>query len=135
MVTKKTTSTTPKTKMPRAVTKQTVYRRRRKVRRRPTAGLLEPHQTIVLPIDPPLQENEQPLAVTPNAGDLLMRDVTLTQVVLVNTTDRVVAYMMTVVPRALVKLAMVPWRRVVADLGQAVKNSGILDRFAYLLRK
>lgn len=64
-----------------------------------------------------------------------MRDVTLTQVVLVNTTDRVVAYVMTVVPRALVKLAMVPWRRVIGDLGQAVKNSGILDRFAHLLRK
>jgi len=64
-----------------------------------------------------------------------MRDVTLTQVVLVNTTDRVVAYMMTIVPRALVKLALVPWRRVVADLSQAVKNSGILDRFAYLLKR
>ncbi len=84
-------------------------------------------------IDPPLQDHEQPLALTPNAGDILLRDATLDRVTIVNTTDRIVAYLLTVVPRVLVKAAMVPWKRVISDLGQAVRNSGVLDKFAQLL--
>jgi hypothetical protein len=43
--------------------------------------------------------------------------------------------MMTVVPRLLVKAATVPWKRVAADLGTAVRNSGVLERFAQLFGK
>jgi len=90
----------------------------------------------VLVIDPPCGPDEQPVALTPNAGDILLRDATFDRVTIVNTTDdRVVAYLMTVVPSFVVKAAMVPWRRVAADLGQAIKNSGILDRFAALLQR
>lgn len=109
-----------------------VYRRKPR-RRRPIAGLLEPGQAIVLVIDPPMGPNEQPVALTPNAGDILMRDVTLNRVTVVNTTDRIVAYLLTVVPKLLVRAAMVPWKRVINDLSQAVKNSGVLDRFAQLI--
>jgi hypothetical protein len=98
------------------------------------AGLLEPGQAIVLVIDPPMTAHEQPIAVTPNGGDILLLDAELDRVTIRNQTDRVVAYMMTVVPRVLVKAAMVPWKRVAADLSQAVRKSGVLDRFARLLR-
>lgn len=133
VVTKTETTTMPR----KAVTKQSVYRRRPRPRprRRPIAGLLEPGQAIALMIDPPLRPNEQPVALTPNAGDILLRDASAERVTVVNQTDRVVAYLLTVVPSVVVKAAMVPWRRVIADLGQAVKNSGVLDRFAALLRK
>jgi hypothetical protein len=100
------------------------------------AGLLQPGGSIVLVIDPPLRPHEQPVAVTPNAGDILLRDATLDRVTIVNQTDdRVVAYLMTVVPRVLVKAAAVPWKRVAADLGTAIQNSGVLDRFAQLFGK
>ena len=111
-----------------------VPRRRKPQRRRPAMGLLEPGGSIVLVIDPPLQPHEQPVAMTPNAGDILLRDATLDRVTIVNQTDRVVAYMMTVVPRLLVKAATVPWKRVVTDLGTALQKSGMLDRFARLLK-
>ena len=87
----------------------------------------------MIPIDPPLRDFEQPVVITPNAGDVLLQDVSLTHATVVNQTDRIVAYAFTVAPRLLVKAATVPWSRVVRDLGQAVKNSGLLERFSRLL--
>ena len=78
--------------------------------------------------------NEQPIAVTPNAGDIILLDAQPDCVTVQNQTDRVVAYMMSVVPTVLVKAATVPWKRIASDLGTAVKKSGLLDRFARLLR-
>lgn len=78
--------------------------------------------------------NEQPVALTPNAGDIILLDAQADRVTVQNQTDRVVAYMMSVVPSVLVKAATVPWKRIAADLGHAVRESGILDRFARLLR-
>jgi hypothetical protein len=138
---KKTTKTSQvpstamtKRKMPaKAPTDRRVYRRKPRIRR-PAAGLLGPHESIVLVIDPPMHEREQPVALTPNAGDILLRDATLDRVTVVNTTDRIVAYMMTVAPKLLIKAATVPWGRVATDLGKAVRESGLLDRFARLLR-
>lgn len=125
--------TKPTKKTPaKLVTRRRVYRRKPR-RRRPVAGLLEPRQVLVLPIDPPLRDNEQPVALTPNAGDVLLRDAAPDRVTIVNTTDRIVAYLMTAAPRVLVKVASVPWQRVINDLSTAVRNSGVLDRFAHLL--
>jgi len=127
---------TPRTTTPRTkATSRQVYRRRARSWRRPVGGLIGPRQSVVLAIDPPLRPNEQPVAVSPNAGDIMMRDVTTSTVTISNETDRVVAYLMTVVPRFFVKAAMVPWRRVAADLGQALKNSGVLERFARFLNR
>lgn len=110
--------------------------RRRKVRtwRRPVAGLLEPGQALVLVIEPPMQANEQPVVLTPNAGDIILLDAQTDRVTVKNQTDRVVAYMVSVVPSVLVKAASVPWKRIVSDLGTAVRESGVLDRFARMFR-
>ncbi len=89
---------------------------------------------IVLAIDPPLKSNEQVVTLTPNAGDIMLLDPALDRVTIQNQTDRVVAYMVTIVPSILAKAATVPWRRVAADLGHAVRQSGLLDQFARLLR-
>jgi hypothetical protein len=98
------------------------------------AGLLGPGQAIALAIDPPMQPNEQAVALTPNAGDILLIDPALNRVTVQNQTDRVVAYMVTIAPAILVKAAAVPWRRVAGDLGHALQESGLLDRFKRLLR-
>lgn len=78
--------------------------------------------------------NEQPVALTPNAGDIILLDACPDRVTVHNQTDRVVAYMMSVVPSVLVKAATVPWKRIASDLGHAVRESGLLDRFRALLR-
>lgn len=67
-------------------------------------------------------------------GDILLRNATFDQVTIVNQTDRTVAYLMTVVPRALIKAAMVPWKQIVAELGQSSRWNGILSKFASLLK-
>lgn len=108
--------------------------RRRAPRRRPVAGLLEPRQVLRIAIDPPLRPHEQPVAVTPNAGDIILLDATQEQVSIRNETDRVVAYLVAIVPRAFVKAATVPWKRIASDLGTAVRESGVLARFARLLK-
>ena len=126
-----------KSKTPARATKGRTYRRRKVAGatwRRPIAGLLEPGQAIVLVIDPPMTVHEQPVVMTPNGGDILLLDAELDRVTIQNQTDRVVAYLMTVVPRVLVKAATVPWKRIAADLGHAVRESGVLDRFARMLR-
>ncbi|MDB4955847.1 MAG: hypothetical protein JWO36_3416 [Myxococcales bacterium] len=97
-------------------------------------GLLRPGEALVLVIEPPMGPNEQPVALTPNAGDIILLDAQPGRVTVHNQTDRVVAYMMSVVPSMLVKAATVPWRRIASDLGHAVRESGLLDRFARLLR-
>lgn len=122
--------TTTRTTPARRGTSRT-YRRKPR-RRRPIAGLLEPGQVLVLVIDPPLSDHEQPVAFTPNAGDVLLREATRDRVTIVNTTDRIVAYLLTTAPKLLVKAATIPWKRVVTDLRQAVRNSGLLERFAQL---
>ena len=110
------------------------YRRRpAKPRRRPRAGLLDPGVSIRIAIDPPLQDNEQPVVATPNAGDVLITEASTTHAIVSNQTDRIVAYMFAIAPKVLVQAASVPWKRVARDLGTAIERSGILDRFARLL--
>ena len=97
-------------------------------------GLLGPGQTFVVAIEPPLEANEEPVVLTPNVADILMQDVQPDRVTLVNCSNRVVGYVTTVVPSVLVKAALVPWKRVIADLGTAVREGGLLERFAQLLK-
>lgn len=85
-------------------------------------------------IDPPMRSGEQPVALTPNAGDILLLDASLDRVAVQNQTDRVVAYLVLVAPSTLVKAATVPWKRIASDIGQAVRESGVLQRLARLLR-
>jgi hypothetical protein len=95
-------------------------------------GLLEPGAAVVLTIDPPLQDHEQPILFTPHAGDVLMHDVQLGRLTVVNHANRISAYVLTIVPKVLVKAAMVPWGRVLTDLKQAVRDSGVLDQIGQL---
>lgn len=116
----------------------TSYRRRRpskpsKPRRRPSAGLLDPGLSIRIAIDPPLADNEQPVVLTPSAGDVLITEASTTHAIVTNQTDRIAAYMFTIAPRLLIQAAAVPWKRVARDLGTAIERSGLLDRFARLL--
>ena len=118
----------------KAGTDRRVYRRRKpaRPRRRPVAGLLEPRQTLMVTIDPPLEAHEQPVALTPNGGDIMLLDATVDSVTVRNETDRVVAYVVAVAPRVLVKAASMPWKRIASDLGHAFRESGMLERFARL---
>jgi hypothetical protein len=73
-----------------------------------------------------MTEREQPILFTPNMGDVVFTNATLDAVEVSNHTDRMAAYVITVVPRSVVKLASVPWGRVARDVGAAVKQSGVL---------
>jgi hypothetical protein len=73
--------------------------------------------------------------VTPRAGDVLLRDAFADRVTVVNQADdRVVAYFLTIVPSVLVKVAILPWRRVLTDVGYAVRKSGVLQQLSKLLK-
>lgn len=98
-------------------------------------GLLGPRQTVTLTIDPPLSDTEQPVLITPKAGDVLIQSAQVDQVIVANQTDRIAAFGVTIVPRLLVQAAVIPWKRVVRDLGAAVKESGVIDQLRGLLKK
>jgi hypothetical protein len=91
-------------------------------------GILAPRQEFVVMLDPPMKPNEQPVVITPQPGDILLRDVTPESVTVVNYTDRIVAYFLTVVPSIYVQAAQVPWVRVFTDVGHALRNSNLLEQ-------
>jgi len=91
-------------------------------------GLLGPRQVVTLTIDPPLADHEQPVLITPKAGDVLIQEAGVDYVVIANQTDRISAFGLTVLPRVVVRAAAVPWGQVARDLGNAVKESGVIDQ-------
>jgi len=98
-------------------------------------GLLGPHQVVTLTINPPLGDHEQPVLVTPKAGDVLIQEAGLDSVIIANQTDRSAAFVVTAAPRVLVRAAAVPWGQVFRDLGAAVQESGVLDQLKGLFRR
>lgn len=118
----------------RMATKRVHRRQGRSEARRPLVGVLAPKQELVLPIDPPLRHDEVPVAVTPHAGDILLRNVQPESVTIANSTDRAVLYVVFVAPSIYVKAAMIPWGRIVSDIGLAVRKSGVLARLRRLVK-
>jgi hypothetical protein len=105
------------------------YRRKEpQKQKRMAGGILAPRQEFVVALDPPMKPNEQPVVITPQPGDILLRDVTPESVTVVNYTDRIVAYFLTVVPSIYVQAAQVPWVRVFTDVGHALRNSNLLEQ-------
>lgn len=98
-------------------------------------GILGPREEFVLAIDPPFGPGEQPVAFTPHAGDITIRSQGAEAVVVVNNTDRAVVYGLIVAPSVYVKAAMVPWKKVLTDVGYAVQQSGLLDRLGELFTR
>lgn len=90
---------------------------------------------VTLTIHPPLAEHEQPVLITPKAGDVLIQEAGLDFVTVANQTDRISAFGLTVVPRVLVQAAAIPWGRVMRDLGSAVKESGVMDQLKQFLTR
>jgi hypothetical protein len=98
-------------------------------------GILAPHQEFTVVLDPPMKPNEQPIVITPQPGDILLRNVVPESATVVNQTDRIVAYFLTVIPTIYVQAAKVPWMRVIADVGYAVRNSGLLEQIGQLFSR
>jgi hypothetical protein len=125
-------STMNSTRISKIPTRRRVYRRRKQSSRRPAAGLLQPRQRLAVVISPPLQPHEQPVVLTPNAGDIALINAADHQVLIHNQTDRIVGYVVAIVPRAVVQIATLPWRKIASDIGQAFRENAVLQR---LLRK
>lgn len=89
---------------------------------------------MTLTVDPPLAEGEQPVLITPKAGDVLMTDVQVGHITVANQTDRIAAFGITIVPRVLVRAATLPWKQVARDLRDAVQESGVLDQLRRLFK-
>ncbi len=111
----------------------TRYRRRKPgARRKPMAGLLEPGASVVHTIEPPMRPNEQPVILASNSQDVLMHDIQANRVTVINRANRAAGYVLWIVPSVLVRAAMVPWGRVIGDLGRAVRDTGILAQIKQL---
>lgn len=95
--------------------------------------MLGPRQVVTLTIHPPLAEHEQPVLITPQAGDVLIQEAGLDFVTVANQADRISAFGVTVLPRMVVRAATLPWGQIARDLGDAVKASGVVDQFKQLL--
>lgn len=128
--------TTPKKNPPNSTTR--LYRRTKakkqpaQPRRRPIAGLLQPGEVRSIALEPPLGDAEQAVLLTPNVGDVVLQPGSVDHVVVANQTGRIAAYLVTTAPRALVKLAAVPWAQVFGDVGEAVAESGVVERVRQL---
>ena len=82
-----------------------------------------------------MTDREQPILFTPKSGDVLFTRATFDTVEVTNHTDRVAAYIVTVVPKAVVKLAAVPWGQVLRDVGAAVEQGGMLGLVQKLFKR
>lgn len=82
-----------------------------------------------------MTDREQPILYTPKAGDVLFTRATLDAVEMTNHTDRIAGYAVAVIPKAVVKLAAVPWRQVARDVGAAVEEGGVLGLVQKLFKR
>ncbi len=79
-----------------------------------------------------MRPNEQPVILASNSQDVLMHDVQVNRVTVINRANRAAGYVLWIAPTVLVRAAMVPWARVIGDLGRAVRDTGVLAQLKQL---
>lgn len=101
--------------------------------RMPVFGLVPPAARIVVPVDRPIADNETAIVITHQAGAIEVGAVLPDSVEVVNRTLYPMPYVLLIAPRVLVKLAAIPWARVIEALSSATGRSAILERLTQLL--
>jgi hypothetical protein len=104
------------------------------LKRKPIFGILPPKGKVTVAVDPPVEAKHQPVGLTAHAGDISLRDMTAKSVTVVNLTDRIVPYCVLIVPSGYVHAATVPWGRVLADVADAVKQTGLPQLLGQIFR-
>jgi hypothetical protein len=80
-------------------------------------GLLTPGERKTITLAVPMTENQLPVVITPKVGQVVIREASLTQVIVENkTTDETVPYLLVVSPRAVIKAATFDWKSLLKGL-------------------
>lgn len=79
-------------------------------------GVLKPNEEIEVRLKEPVPKGQQPIAITPEPGQIVMGKIDGTGVTIRNTTAKFVPFALVVVPSSLVTLGLIPWQDVKRDL-------------------
>ena len=101
--------------------------------RTPALGLVPPGGEVTVVIEKAITETESPIVLTRQPGMLEIRAVYPNSVVIGNRTGLPIPYVLVVVPKIALKLAMVPWQRVAEVLGSPTGRSLIMERITQAL--
>jgi hypothetical protein len=90
---------------------------------RPHLGVLKGKQEVSVTISPPIAEHEQALVLSPGSVVVVTEEMA-TEVRVRNNGSKTVAYMIVVVPSAMVRATNYPWPEVVRGLQERVTHEG-----------
>lgn len=96
--------------------------------RTPAFGIVPAKDAIVVTIEKPLEDHEQPVVITRQPSRLYIARTYRTKIVLQNDSDHPVGYMMIVVPQKLVALGKLPWQQLYAVLQKPEGRQALLQR-------
>jgi hypothetical protein len=77
----------------------------------PAFGIVPAHDSIVITIEKPIQDHEQPVLVAQPPTMLRLAAVYRTKIIVENNSDHPIGYMMVIAPRRLVTLGRLPWQQ------------------------
>ena len=79
-----------------------------------------------------MDDNEEPMVLTANPLDLTLSDVTATAAKLTNVSNKIVGYVLSVVPNYVVKAALIPWKQVVQEVKTMADNGTLWEQLGKL---
>jgi len=100
--------------------------------RLPAFGIVPPAGTIRVAIEKPITEREAPILFTQRPQLLAIQAVYPTSVEVRNLTTIPVPYVLVIVPQVALRLAAVPWARVVEAISSPAGRSAILEKLTQL---
>lgn len=101
--------------------------------RTPAVGVVPAHGTVVVTVEKPLDDHEQPVVITPQTFAVHVTATYRTKIILQNDTNRPAPYVLVIVPRRLIAMGLLPWRQLYALLQQPDKRSALFQRAARAL--
>jgi hypothetical protein len=103
--------------------------------RRPKIGVVAPGETVVVVIDPPMN-NEQPMLLTPDSRDVMLTEIQPDAVHITNVNPtRIIGYALLIVPAIIANAAVLPWRKIATDIGHALtREGGMFDQLRRMFK-
>jgi hypothetical protein len=98
--------------------------------RTPAFGIVPPQDAIVVTIEKPLGDHEQPVVITRQPTHLHIARTYRTKIILQNDSDHPVPYILVVAPRRLVSLGLLPWKRFFGLLQDPDNRPALIQRAA-----
>ena len=95
--------------------------------RTPAIGLVPARDAVVVTIEKPLEDTEQPVVITKQPSQLRISATYRTKIILQNDSDQAIPYLMVVVPRKLIALGQLPWQQLYAVLQNPQRRDAMLQ--------